>query len=111
MNKYAAISAPIGLMQVVDAWYLARNTGAVTPLVTILATIEFIWAITSLAVILRVKHRPTRNLAAGFFLYNLAGWIVSFFLLNTPLPQWTVYAGGVFGFSFAIASVYIASRL
>ncbi len=111
MNKYATASALVGVLQVVDASNLAHNTGVATSLTMPMATVESIWAIMSLVVAIRARHRATRYLASGFILYIFTGLVGSFFLEfpTNSIPMLAVYAGGVFGILYAAASIYVAS--
>jgi hypothetical protein len=118
MKKYAIASIPVGLMQIVNAWTLVQAKGAITSLAMVIVTLEVAWAIASLVVAIRVKHQPTRYLASAFIVYTLAAWAISFFIEaldsnsidSNSIRLWAVYAGGIFGLSYAAASAYVASR-
>src|SRR2546425_19119 len=98
MKRYTIGGAVVGLMQVVDAVLLAQRSGAAGGVVLAFAGLEFLWAIVSLVVAIRVSDALTRRLASIFFLYNLFGWGVSIFLgTAATVPAWAVYAGGIFG--------------
>lgn len=101
-------------MQVVDAGILYSNNGAGEGISLALSGVEFLWAITSLVVVIRVKQLPTRLLAIAFFAYNVFGWLLSLFI-TTPstsviVPMWFVIFGGVFGLAYAVSSVYVAKQ-
>jgi hypothetical protein len=114
MHKYSIGGTAIGMMQVVDAGILYSNNGACEGISLALSGVEFLWAVTSLVVAIRVKHPPTRLLAIVFFAYNVFGWLLGLFVVapSTPVivPLWFVIFGGVFGLSYAASSVYVAKQ-
>jgi hypothetical protein len=114
LRKYPTCGAAVGLIEVIDAAALYCNRGVAGGISFALSGIEFVWAIVSLVVIFRVKHRPTRVLALVFFSYNALGWASSIFLIHPPalpsIPLWFVIAGGIFGLGYAAGSLYVASK-
>lgn len=113
MKKYLIGSVAIGIMQVVDAGVLYSNDGAALGVSLVLSGMEFLWAITSLVVAIRVKHLPTRMLSIVFFSYNVLGWLTGLFLPSTTpviVPMGLVVLGGVFGFAYAASSAYAAKQ-
>jgi hypothetical protein len=114
MHKYSIGGTAIGIMQVVDAGILYSNNGACEGISLALSGVEFLWAITSLVVAIRVKHPPTRLLAIAFFAYNVFGWLLGFFMATQStsviVPMWFVIFGGVFGLAYASSSVYVAKQ-
>lgn len=111
MYKYALGGTAIGIMQIVDAGILYSNNGSCEGISLILSSVEFIWALISLVVIIRVKHLPTRWLAVAFFSYNLLSWLLAMFLATPSMPvivpMWVVIFGGLFGLAYAASSIYI----
>ena len=114
MRKYAIGGIAIGIMQIVDAGILFSNNGASEGMSLALAGVEFLWAITSLVVAIRVKYPPIRLLAIAFFSYNLFGWLLGGFMATSSMPviipMWFVIFGGVFGFVYAASSVYVVKQ-
>ena len=114
MRKYAIGGIAIGIMQVVDAGILYLNNGACKGISLALFGVEFLWAVTSLIVAIRVKHLPTRLLSLAFFAYNVFGWLLSVFMItpSTPVivPIWVVVFGGAFGLAYAVSSAYVAKQ-
>lgn len=98
----------------VDACVLYLNRGVAGNVTLFLSSFEFLWAIVSLVVLIRVKQSATRVLALVFFAYNASGWLLSFFI-DAPtapitVPIWYVVFGGVFGAVYAASSVYVAKQ-
>ncbi|WP_415878124.1 hypothetical protein [Methylomonas sp. TEB] len=113
MRKYAIASSAIGVMQLIDAGILYSNNGVCEDISLVLSGIEFIWAITSLVVLVRVKHPPTRLLALAFFAYNAFGWLLSLFIISPAepvVPIWFVLFGGVFGMTYAASALFVAKH-
>ena len=114
LRKYPSCGAAIGLMQIIDAAVLLSNRGIAGGISLALSGVEFVWAIVSLVVVFRVKHRPTRVLALAFFAYNALGWAFSIFILHPPalptIPLWFIIFGGVFGLGYAAGSLYVATK-
>jgi hypothetical protein len=114
MHKYSIGGTAIGIMQVVDAGILYSNNGAGEGISLALSGVEFLWAVTSLVVAIRVKHPPTRLLAIVFFAYNVFGWLLGWFMVTPTtsaiIPMWFVIFGGVFGLAYAASSVYVAKH-
>ena len=69
-------------LQIIDAAALYSHKGAAQGFSLVFAAVEFVWAITSLVVVFRVKHKPTRLLASVFFGYNVLGWVLSMFIMR-----------------------------
>jgi succinate-acetate transporter protein len=114
MHKYLIGGSVIGSMQVVDAGILYATNGAAFDLSIAFAGLEFLWAVTSLVVAVRTKHKPTRVLALVFILYNVFGWLLGMFT-STPsmpiiVPVWFVITGGIFGLIYAASSIYVAKQ-
>ena len=114
MHKYSIVGIAIGIMQVVDAGILYSNNGAGEGISLAFSGVEFLWAITSLVVAIRVKHLPTRLLAIAFFAYNVFGWLIGVFMATPStsviVPMWFVIFGGVFGLAYAASSVYVTKQ-
>lgn len=113
-RKYAIGSLGIGIMQLIDAGILYSNNGVCEDISLALSGIEFMWAVTSLLVLVRVKHPPTRLLALAFFAYNTFGWLLALFIVSpaTPIvvPIWLVVFGGVFGLTYAASALLVAKH-
>ena len=100
-------------MQIIDAAVLCSTRGVAGGISLAFSGIEFIWAIVSLVVAIRVKHASTRILALAFFAYNAFGWVVSIFMpLGSPptVPLWFVILGGIFGLGYGIGSLYVRTK-
>lgn len=114
MKKYPIGSVAIGVLQVADAFVLFLNGGAATNTTLTFASFEFLWALISLVVLIRVKQRATRVLASVFFAYNASGWLLAFFLgagsESFTVPVWAVVFGGVFGCMYAASALYVARQ-
>jgi hypothetical protein len=114
MRKYAIGGIAIGIMQVIDAGILYSNNGACQGISLALSGVEFLWAVTSLVVAIRVKHLPTHLLSLAFFAYNVFGWLLGVFMTtqSTPVlvPIWFVIFGGVFGLTYAGSSFYVTKQ-
>src|SRR4051812_34467892 len=112
MRTYLALSAAVGLIQIVDAGLLYADAGIPSGPSVIFFVIELLWALVSLIVLIIVKHRVSRILALCFLLYNVAGWLVGSFLVppSDAIPMWAVLAGGLFGLFYAGSSAYAANR-
>lgn len=115
MKKYPAGGTVIGVMQVVDACILYASHGVASNVTLVLSSVEFLWAIVSLVVAIRVTQRATRILASVFFTYNASGWLLAFFVTAptspiTVVPIWYVLFGGLFGLSYAASSIYVAKQ-
>ncbi len=114
MHKYLSGGITIGFLQMVDAGILYSNNGVCQDVSIAFSGVEFLWAITSLVVAIRVKHQPTRLLAIAFFAYNVFGWLLGLFMTtpSTPVivPMWFVIFGGVFGLIYAASSTYVAKQ-
>jgi hypothetical protein len=112
MRAYPTGGAAIGIMQIVDAAILYVNEGVASPTALALATIEFVWALVSLAVLIRTPHRPTKVLAGAFFAYNVFGWLLAAFAIpqTAPfaIPMWFVVVGGIFGVAYATGAIRVA---
>ncbi len=104
----------IGILQVVDASILYSKNGACEGVSLALSGVEFLWAITSVVVAIRVKHPPTRLLAITFFVYNVFGWLMGLFMTipstSFNVPIWFVIFGGVFCITYAASSFYVAKQ-
>jgi hypothetical protein len=114
MRRYLIGGAIIGVLQVIDAVALYLHGGAAQGFSLAFAAVEFIWAIISLVVIFRIKHKLTRVLATAFIGYNLLGWVLSVLIVDlaapTLVPVWYVVFCGVFGLFYGISSIYLASK-
>jgi hypothetical protein len=114
MHKYAVGGTAIGILQVIDSIVLYSRGGACEGASLALGGIEFIWAVTSLVVAIRVTHLPTRLLALTFFAYNLAGWLLGMQGNNETaqvmVPMWFIIVGGIFGLFYSGSSVYVAKH-
>jgi hypothetical protein len=114
MKTYPIGGAAIGIAQVIDAVVLFKNNGACESVSIALSSIEFIWAIVSLVVLIRVKHKATRLLAFAFFAYNVFGWLLAIFVVpqatSVVVPLWYVVLGGIFGLAYGASSVYVAKQ-
>ncbi len=114
MRKYAIGGAIIGIVQIIDAAALYSHKGAAQGFSLVFAAVEFVWAITSLVVVFRVKHKPTRLLASVFFGYNVLGWVLSMFIMDrtapTVVPMGYVIFCGLFGLAYCSSSIYVASK-
>jgi hypothetical protein len=106
--------AAIGAMQVFDAVILFSNNGVGEGISLVLSGIEFIWAVVSFVVLVRIKHKPTRLLALAFVGYNVFGWLLAISALpqGTPMtvPMWFVVLGGIFGAGYSASSVRLARQ-
>jgi hypothetical protein len=114
MHKYSIGGIAIGIMQVVDAGILYSNNGACEGISLALSVVEFLWAIISLVVAIRVKHPPMRLLAIAFIAYNVFGWLLGVFTATPSasviVPMWFVIFGGVFGLAYAASSFYVTKQ-
>ncbi|MDD5036542.1 MAG: hypothetical protein PHE55_17495 [Methylococcaceae bacterium] len=114
MHKYSIGGIAIGIMQVIDAGIIYSNGGACKGISLALSGVEFLWAIVSLVVLIRVKQPNTRLLALAFFLYNVFGWLLSIFTATPSIPviipMWFVVFGGIFGIVYAASSAYVAKK-
>lgn len=111
MRKLLIGNIAIGIMQIVDACILYSNNGSFANDIShLLSGIEFLWAIVSLIVAIRVKYQPVRKLAIAFFAYNVVGWLIGVILMMngaSPLVNISlvfVIFGGLFGIYFAVSS-------
>ena len=114
MRKYPAGGVVVGIVQAAEAFTVYRNQGVVGQTNVVVTFVELLWAVVSLVVLIRVKHRPTRVLAAVFVLYNIAGWILSADVDTSTLPvviplRYALIAG-VFGVVYALWSLWIARQ-
>lgn len=114
MKKYSVGGIAIGIMQVVDACLLYYSHGVTSSATLVLSSIEFLWAIVSFVVLVRVKQPATRVLASAFFAYNASGWLLAFFITapTAPItvPIWYAVFGGLFGLGYAAGSIYVAKQ-
>ena len=114
MPKYPLLSAFIGIMQIFEAAFLLRDKGGFGAATITFAGVELIWTFVSLVVLFKVQDRVIRGLAGVFVAYNVLGWIACLMMPQTGehymLPLTAIIVAGVFGMSFAIASMTIAYR-
>ena len=111
------MSVFIGLMLILDGFLLLKENGrcGVNKILSVTTSIEFIWAIISINVLIEYAFSGWIVLAPTLYiLHNLIGWIYGFFLMNKIknekepqliLPNWYIKFCLTFGLVFSSISI------
>jgi hypothetical protein len=118
-NAFLLASMLMGTAQVVDAFFLSKARGAITRPAFYFSCFEYVWAALCLFVAMSLQFGMARWLAALFVVYVPGSIAIAFLSTSyastkdgrpTHVPMTTVYFGGAFGLTYALASIFMLNR-
>ncbi len=121
-SYYLILSAAVGIFQIIEGLKLFKKEGKVDENDLVMSVIEFIWFLVSCAFAVYLPKEPVfMVLPVLFIIYNVSGWIFSYFttpkiekpedLKNITVPLWICISGAVFGAIFTGMSGYLYVNL
>lgn len=117
------MSVLIGAVIILDGMILRRSSGVngVTPLLTVTATIEFLWAVVSITALVKLKFTHWNILIpTAYVTYNILGWLYgvvialkidkgideqAFSVPTLSVPMWYVNFCITFGIVFTLSCI------
>lgn len=107
----------LSLIQILDAFVLARNNGKCGLPQRTFAFIEYTWAGVSMWIVRNMANETLRILAWTFIAYVAIFYFIGIFLMSRKnpstahVPKWAAIAGGWFGLCYAVGSIFTAFTL
>ncbi len=85
MFQFYLFAVFIGLLLIIENWSLQENQGRFKGASMLVSGIEFIWFLFNLyLVFFSAFPFPYLIIPIAFLLYNVAGWIASFYIIDMP---------------------------
>ena len=112
---FVAGSFVVGVSQVVEAWILLRQQGRLSAAVAASSSLEFVWAVFCMYLLVAGRLELARWLAIMFLAYIPIGIIVGIRVgpdprTSTPdtirVPKSVAWMGGTFGVAFAALALF-----
>ncbi len=126
LKLYCCGSCLIGLIEIIDAFVLIHDAGAVGSASKIFSILELFWVLASCAAVaVFFVGRANLLIPVSFLVYNVSGWSLTFILValsggtafalnaagDNVLPLWVCYCGLGFGVYFVVANAIMLSKL
>lgn len=114
MSYFFYLSILVGLVQVIDAIALYKAKGLPTNVSAITTAIEFLWVVVCVFFLSKTYlDGLSFIMPLTYITYNLLGWVyaaISGVGTKTPIPNWFIIFGGLFGIYYAVGNALIVTN-